>query len=754
MNLQAYSVAVRLSAQDDLTRVLKMVSQDVLALHKNLQSVVKDLQNITKYAQNATTSITAMSQAMNGRFSGATRDANNYATAMRSVTEQAQRAHSAIKNLPSQTASAMPYLALGAVTGATAAGGSGGYRPPSGLLGLTGPNNTAGNYGGWNGWKNGVPPGGWGGGGQPPGGSGRNNLNGNGHANGMTNLATGYLGYELFNSITEKGVSYERELARLRQMGLDTSQINEAKAFTDSHSVINTSRLDRLRIFTDAQGSFRESGMGGKKAMEAAEVMTPILAKYEVASHALSGQSQAAASGNMRNLNKIVEIMGGLSDTAKAASIVDGVFKASQSSGRMVDERALRLFVAHGSTATNHQSVRAIMGALEPIIGEMGGDVTANGMLTAYNRISGNMSLVPKNLRREMARLGIADATGIEQTRDLTNLQATNLPGYIEKIMKIYKAHGITNSVDIEHENSILFGRSGAKIYNRIMAQMDTIEKSLTSYDISRGTMPILNDPNNHVLMAREAMAKSFEDLQIALAQKGGVMESFTRGIDNVTKGINVLTRAVDSHPNMARYAADGAMVITALAGISGGMWVLKHAANGLIGPLKFLVGSKGFPLLGDTIGALPNIVTMAIAGVLAANATEIYNRIQAMREGKPYDQLLTQTQENKDKEENARRNWNKNNPGQPYIGSRVWDLDGIPAKPGVSKASQFPGVPPKQPITMHITVQSILDGKRIGEHVTKYQTREATKAPSGTSAFDSIMSLTYPGQVSGLSTN
>lgn len=631
----------------------------------------------------------------------ATRDRFQNETADIAIANKAYR-------LPSQAANAMPYLALGAVTGSAAAGGGTGNPRPS---------------------------------------------NG-GHMNGMTNLATAYVGYELFNSITEKGISYERELARLRQMGLNTAQINEAKAFTDSHSVMNTSRLDRLRIFTDAQGSFRESGMGGKKAMEAAEIMMPILAKYEVASQALSGQSQAAAGGNMRNLNKIVEIMGGLSDTAKASSIVDGVFKASQSSGGMVDPRALKLFVAHGSTATNHQSIRAIMGALEPIIGEMGGDVTANGMLTAYNRISGNMSLVPKNLRREMARLGIADGTGIEQFRSLTNLQATNLPGYIKKMMQIYKAHGITNSVDIEHDNSILFGRGGAKIYNRIMAQMGTIEQSLGSYDISRGTMPILNDPNNHVLMAREAMAKSFEDLQIALAQKGGVMESFTRGIDNVTKGINVLTRAVGSHPNMARYAMDGVMVITALAGMSGGMWILKHAAGALIGPIKFLGGKGGIPLLSKAIGDMPNVVALAAAAIGTELGVEIYRRFMAAKNGTPYDQLPTQTQEMAERDRLAKRNWAISHPGQPYVGSRVWDLNGIPAKPGVSKASQFPAVPPKQPITMNITVQSILDGKKIGEHVTKYQTREATKAPSGTSAFDSLMTMTHPGQVSGLSTN
>ncbi|MGA8120388.1 hypothetical protein [Rouxiella badensis] len=790
MNIQAYSVAVRLSAKDDLTRVLKIASEDVLSLHKRMLGVCADLKNIDKYAKSATSSISAMSRAMTGNLSGGTRDAQQYSDAIRSATESTERLHRANSRLPS--ASGLSYLALGASAGFS---GNGGNRPPAGMMGLPrltaenwnnakdsaplGSNGNGGNRppvgmmglagpagGNWNNWKKGVPPGGCGAG-QPPsgGGGGSDDGRGGGDKNGahrpmsdkdsgMTNLATGYMGYEFFNSITEKGISYERELARLRQMGLNTAQINEAKSYVDTHGVVNTSILDRMRIFTDAQGSFRDSGMGGKQALAAAETMMPILAKYEVASQTLSGQSQAAASGNMRNLNKIVEIMGGLNDTARASAIVDGVFKASQSSGRIVNERQLKLFVAHGSTATNHQSLRAMFGALEPIIGEMGGDVASNGMLTAYNRLNGNMSLIPKNLRREISRLGIGDSTGIEQTKNLAYLQTTDLPGYVKKMMGIYAAHGITDSVAMERENSILFGRAGAKIYNRMMAQIKTMEESLEAYDRSHGSAATANDPDNHVIMAREALGKSFENLQLALAQKGGVMENFTRGIDTVTKGVTILTNAVDAHPNMAKYAMDGAMVITTLAGASGAMWVMKHAASALMGPFKFLAGKDGFPLLSKAIQGMPNVVALAAAAIGTELGVEIYRRFMAAKYGTPYDQLPTQSQEMAERDRLMKRNWEKNNPGVPFTGGRVWDLNGIPPKPGVSPASRFAPVPPKASQPIHIQVDSILDGKKVGQGVVTYMAREVSKAPSTVSAFDSSMLLTYPGQVSKASTN
>ncbi|EIC82019.1 hypothetical protein [Serratia sp. M24T3] len=756
MNIQAYSVAVRLSAKDDLTRVLKMASEDVLSLHKRMLGVCADLKNIDKYAKAATSSISAMSRAMTGNLSGATRDARQYSEAMRSATESTERLHRASSGLPGGNGAS--YLAIGAAAGLSGGGNNGGNRPPVGMLGLPGPAD-----GGWKGWRNGVPPGGWGPGNPPGGGGGSDDGNGGGRNgahrplsdrdSGMTNLATGYVGYELLNSITEKGISYERELARLRQMGLNTAQINEAKAYVGTHNVANTSVLDRMRIFTDAQGSFRQSGMLTGDALAAAKTMMPVLAQYEVASQALSGQSQAAASTNMLNLNKIVEIMGGLNSPALAANIADGVFKASQSSGRIVNERQLKLFVAHGSTATNHQSLRAMFGALEPIIGEMGGDVASNGMLTAYNRINGNMSLIPKNLRREIARLGIGDATGTEQPKALAYLQTTDLPGYVKKMMGIYAAHGITNSIDWERENSILFGRGGAKIYNRMMAQIKTMDESLASYDRSHGSAATANDPDNHVIMARQAMGVAFENLQLALAQKGGVMENFTRGIDIVTRGVTTLTNAVDSHPNMARYAMDGAMAITALAGASGAMWVMKHSASALMGPLKFLAGKDGFPLLSTAIQGMPNIVALAAAAIGTELSVEIYRRFMAAKNGTPYDQLPTQTQEMAERDRLGKMNWEKSHPGMPYYGTRVWDLNSIPAKPGVSKASQFVPIPPKPSQPINIQVDSILDGKKIGQGMMTYLVKESTKAPSSVSAFDSSMILTHPGQVSGLST-
>lgn len=68
-------------------------------------------------------------------------------------------------------------------------------------------------------------------------------------------------------------------------------------------------------------------------------------------------------------------------------------------------------------------------------------------------------------------------------------------------------------------------------------------------------------------------------------------------------------------------------------------------------------------------------------------------------------------------------------------------------------KNSSVP-VPGKGGQTIQVNSTINMDGKQIATGVTKHQTREATKAPSGPSAFDSSMLMTYPGQVSAASTN
>lgn len=341
----------------------------------------------------------------------------------------------------------------------------------------------------------------------------------------------------------------------------------------------------------------------------------------------LSGPTHAAAEHAMRNLNKTVEMMGGLGDTKRAQEIADGVFKTVQSSGKMVDERQLKQFFAYGSSATNQQDLRTVFGGLEPIIGELGGSTTAVGLRTAYTRTNGMMALMPRRLKEEMQRLGMTDETGKQQTTDLARLQATNIIGYTEEIMRRYQSAGITSQTDRERENAIIFGTNGAKVFNKIMSQMAVLHESLEAYDKSKGASDVANDPANQRLMAQQNLAKKIEDFQLALARNGGLLDLATKGLTMLANGVERLTKFANDHPTITKLAVATGLALSGLMLLGGGVLLLKSALSalsliGISGIASSIAGAGSATLVG-ALGALvsPIGLVVAVLGTLAAAA-------------------------------------------------------------------------------------------------------------------------------------
>lgn len=85
--------------------------------------------------------------------------------------------------------------------------------------------------------------------------------------------------------------------------------------------------------------------------------------------------------------------------------------------------------------------------------------------------------------------------------------------------------------------------------------------------------------------------------------------------------------------------------------------------------------------------------------------------------------------------------------------GNSGGNVDMATGMEGMYQGRDTPAVPPAGRQTIQVNSTVNLDGKPIAQVVTKHQTREATKAPASTSAFDSSMLMVYPGQVSKAST-
>ncbi|MQY52110.1 hypothetical protein HCX48_09500 [Rhodocyclus tenuis] len=381
-----------------------------------------------------------------------------------------------------------------------------------------------------------------------------------------------------FKGPFDQAVQWEREAAKLRQMGIGEAQIRDAQKFVQANTIIGTSMQQRMRLFAEAQGSFRESGMDGERALEAAKTMMPVMAQYETAMKLLGGPHMAMHEMAMRNLNKTVEIMGGIGHPKRAEEIADGVFKAVQSSGKMVDERQLKQFVAYGSSATNSLSMRAIFGGLEPIIGEFGGSTVATGLRTAFTRMSGGMALPPKKMQSTLAELGIGkiDHGQVRMTDGLLRLMQSDTVEFTKQLMEIYKTHGIASQLDRERTNALLFNTTGAKIYNKLMQQMPVIEESLLAYDKARGIAQTNRDNAKSPMMAIEKFHAAMDDLGLVVGKT--VLPVLTPLIKDLSKFFETLQR----FPLLVKGLTYGFVGLGAAMAISGTILLTKTAFKSL----------------------------------------------------------------------------------------------------------------------------------------------------------------------------
>lgn len=527
----------------------------------------------------------------------------------------------------------------------------------------------------------------------------------------------------------EEAMEWERTTAKLRQMGLGDQQLADAQKFARATQIIGTSMQDRYRLFQEAQGAFRESGMDGAHALDAAKVMMPVLAQYQAASNLLEGPHKMAAEQAMMNLNKTVEIMGGLNSPQRAAEIAEGVFKAAQSSGRLVDERQLKQFVAYGSSATNSMSMRAIFGGLEPIIGEMSGSTVATGLRTAFTRMSGAMSLPPKRMLSVLENLGLAEGSGKEtrMRRDMLTMMQTDAPAFAAKMMEIYSQHGITSVLDRELNNALLFGTNGAKIYNKIMSQLPVIQRSEEAFDKAHGMGQVIADNKGGPLSAMQQFHKALDDLGLVVGQT--VLPAITKMIHGLTDVLEVLNR----HPKLLTaltwgftglatamaiggtltLVAGGFSAIGLALGVAGGAG-LAGGGTGLIGALTGVLGP-----LGLVIGLFTTL------GLIAADDAK----------GHEWSKSLPSNIDHK--------GFNRRGSLAGFGGFAMPLPEGV--SPSLAGAGRGSVVPPSGAQMVQVTTETKLDGKTIATTTSRHQAKSLGTGMTG-GGIDPNVALPMPG--------
>lgn len=459
---EAYAIGVTLRLHNLISPQLVIVAEDLLKVEKIADSV--------SYAMRKLGESKALKKIATG--SNATTKALDKTAASAANLERHLAALHAAGNVP-----------LGAQVFPTPqAFGGGGRQPPA----LPGAGGGGGNTGGRRHGPNGPFHGG-----NIHMGSGGIGLGTVGVAAGDAFLPLAVSGAMLWggHALYESAKSLNTEMQRFKLYGLGDKLNAEAFQFVREMQIYGTTTAENMKIFREAQGVFRESGLNDSAALDGAKLAAPVIAKINFATEAFDEESKAKMRTSAMSMMRWVEMSGGLKDAATFNRLAEIGWKLTQSSGGNVDWEQLRQFSATSGVAGQFITAEGLA-ALEPVIGELKGGRAGTGLRTAYNRLEGVVKL-PNQVAHLLADNGIWDASkiswndqgGIKRFNGNPfpyshEFQTNPAKFYEERMLPMYQKKGFDDQERARY-NQLIFGSTGGAEFTIIDKQMEAIHRSM-----------------------------------------------------------------------------------------------------------------------------------------------------------------------------------------------------------------------------------------------------------------------------------
>jgi hypothetical protein len=756
MNVEAYKVSVRIALEDQITRGMAAMGTDILNLDEKIKILDKSLKHLTSTARETAKALKNISIGAGDPFTAAKRNADDYAKTLDDIQQRSKSTSKAISERPV----GIPPAVLGGAlvisnnalaeraASASFSGGGGRGGTGGGGLSLLPPNGGGPGYDPLHGWKDGVPPGGWGAGGRGNGGGGRGDKGGGfNHSDAISNLALGYGGFKLLDGFVEEASKYQIATEKFKQFNMGDAALKEAQKFAATQHIAGTSEREMLLKLVEAQGVFRQHN-----SLSAAEMAAPIMAKMAFASQGLDPHLKAATEAKEMDMLRFVETAGGLKSPERFNQLMDAGFKAIQSSGGNVDFTQYRQFMSKGGTAAMGLTDKALFAELEPIIGELKGGAAGDALMTAYNRLNGIIKL-PNQVAHELVNQKIWNGSritwnsqgGIKSINGnpLINskLFATSPVEWYEQVMlPVYQKQHLTED-QIHRQNAMIFGRTGSKMFNLIDKQLATIHHSEEMFDQARGMQGAYEAVQKEYAGRKLVLDTKWKDFQLAMGRDGGLIDLATKGLNLLADSLERVTAFAKEHPEITKITVEMIAAISGLALLSGGIFVVGHAAGAMIKTFRglwfvinLLTKGRALVLLTQSISGL-RVAAISATGEVAAltaglSALELI--LGPLLLLLPTNNTPTTTEELKSigdvGNENLKKNraiWAKEHPGVPF-----------PYEPGKSANIRLGN---GKVVQLNHTTN--IDGRAVAKTTTTYLLKEAQNSARSTqSTFDPTM--------------
>jgi hypothetical protein len=326
----------------------------------------------------------------------------------------------------------------------------------------------------------------------------------------------------------ESAKDLNTERARFQLFGLSGAQNAEAFRFVDGMRVYGTTRAENMRNFREAQGVFRESGLGDGEALAGAKIAAPTLAKLDFLAKALGGESGAKMQTANMAMLRYIELSGGLKDAATFNSLADFGYRLNSSSGGTVDWQQLLAFKKTAGTAGYRLSEDALA-RLEPIMAEFSGGRAGTSLATAFGRLSGIVR-VPNQVAHTLTDMGVWDKSKVEYnanggikrfngnplSSEANKLFQENPELFYERFIRPIYAKMKLGSEEVARENAAIFGRTGGAFFNAIERSMPTIQRSVEAMGKTLGILEAMNVAKGSLSGQETEFAAAWTDFKAA----------------------------------------------------------------------------------------------------------------------------------------------------------------------------------------------------------------------------------------------
>lgn len=566
-------------------------------------------------------------------------------------------------------------------------------------------------------------------------------------------LGAGVGSLALFKAPLEAAAAFEQQVARFKLYGLGDAVNAEAVKFARGMNIIGTSYTDAMRAMNEAQGVFRDSGLSGSAALAGAKLAAPVLAKIAFATASLDDDTQARMRTQSLAMLRFIEMRGGLQSPQRFNEIANLGWKAIQTSGGNVNWEQLRQFMAHGGIAAQGLSDTALLGELEPIIGELKGMRAGTALMTAYNRISGGVR-IPNQVAHLLAQSGIWDPKqiiwnsmgGIKAFRGDPLKDAALFasdPGvfYERDILPLYARMGLTTAQQRALENTLIFGRTGGQffsLYDRQAAVSHrSIEAQRKALGLDASVAVAAQTPQGQLLDLSKQWDRVLTDLGIV------ALPIAIKATRELTGLIKALDGFANRFPSFTRELEGTVGLFAVLSTIGGSIAIAKVGIGGLKLAIEGLgLAAKSATPGGGTGGAA---VAAAAAGASAGWGGKLATAAKWAARLWVYETVAELI------DDAIPRSWTPDWANRSIFStetltaiSKFAGLDNIGADKPAKSASQYVRGGSSQAVQVQTQVN--LDGRKVGEAVSAHQARAAAAPQVGTSDFDPYMTPTPAG--------